>query len=191
MRIAIASLLGITLSVPLLAAPQDPVTATPVGPPARRPAGTLVMPEMYRPVAQQYKELIPGLIDGLKDVDPEVRQYCALALANLGHDALKALTEALTDSSRERRSAAAYALGQMGGQAREALPPLLKVLKDEDTGVRRAAAQALNRIVAQDQGLFGGFPVGMRGIGAPTLTPLNPPAVSNPPPLPQPDPIPE
>jgi HEAT repeat protein len=108
------------------------------------------LPKPARPAAQQYKELIPTLIEALNDSDLEVRQYSALALAAVGADALPALKEALQDKCRERRSAAAYALGQMGASAREAIPELLKTVQDEDTMVKRSAAQALSRIITRD-----------------------------------------
>src|SRR5262245_29791718 len=180
MRTLIASLVTVAFSAPQIALAQDRPPSLP--PPAF--PGAPRMPEMFRPVAQQYADLVPALIDGLKDMDPEVRQHCALALANVGRDALPQLLDALKDAYKDRRAAAAYALGQMGQQGREAVPALVNVLKDEDATVRRASSQALSRIVAQDSGVHGIFG-GMRGGYAPALgpPPFNPP-------LPTPDRIP-
>src|SRR5947207_78756 len=77
-------------------------------------------------LSQQYKDLIPSLIEALKDTDQEVRQHTALALAALGQEAIKPLSKALEDPVKEKRAAAAYALGQMGYNGQEAVPALLK-----------------------------------------------------------------
>jgi HEAT repeat protein len=140
-----------------------------------------------RPAAQQFKDLIPTLIEALKDADPEVRQNSAIALASLGQDALAPLKEALKDANKEKRAAAAYALGQMGHAGRDAMPDLLKVMKDEEVNVRRAASQAISRLVA-DEGQMFGFGMVPRGLGGfrppsgpfipapPTPTPVQAPA---------------
>jgi HEAT repeat protein len=88
------------------------------------------------------KALVAALVEALGDADP------AVALANVGPDAVEPLTAALRNKNRDSRAAAAYALGQLGGPAAPATEPLLKALKDEDTEVRRQAAQALSRIIA-------------------------------------------
>jgi hypothetical protein len=190
MRTLFASLAAVTLAAPISTRAQDAPPSAP--PPQPAFPGVPRLPELFRPVAQQYADLVPALIDGLKDADPEVRQHCALALANLGRDALPQLLEALKDSNKEGRAAAAYALGQMGGQGREAVPALLKVLKDEDAGVRRATAQALSRIVAHDSSMHNGIFPGMRGGFAPVLGgPAFGPPVITPDRFPAPDPPPK
>jgi hypothetical protein len=101
-------------------------------------------------IARQYAGLIPDLIESLKDTDADVRQHAAMALSTLGAEVLKPLTGALEDPVNEKRAAAAYALGLMGYEGREAMPALLKILKDEDASVRRAASQAISRILSDE-----------------------------------------
>jgi hypothetical protein len=123
-----------------------------------------------------FKELIPPLLDALKDHDAEVRQSAASALASIGRQAVEPLLDVLKDKdqSKEMRANAAYVLGQMGHNGQEALPALTKALKDDDRDVRRRAAFAIQRIV-KDVGAGGGmtgmmppggFPGGFPGGGA-------------------------
>ncbi|MFL5339813.1 MAG: HEAT repeat domain-containing protein [Gemmataceae bacterium] len=140
MRSPLALLIGLLTAATLGAQEPPPPLATPSVP----------EPGQTKPAAQQFKELVPALVDALKDIDPDVRQHAALALAAVGSVAVKPLTEALKDGSRERRAAAAYAIGQMGYVGRDAVPELVKLLKDEDPNVRRAAAQAISRIVSSE-----------------------------------------
>jgi hypothetical protein len=101
---------------------------------------------------REYRELIPGLLDALGDSESEVRQYAALALAGLGEEVIPHLSRALDDPNNLRRSAAAYALGQMGLAAHTAIPSLLRRLRDDDPAVRRAAAEALSRVTTANRG---------------------------------------
>lgn len=128
-------------------------TPLPSPPPLPPPPRGDFPPGFQRPghaMAQQYKELVPALIESMKDSDADVRQHAAIALATIGRDALKPVLEALKSANKEQRSAAAYALGQMGELGQEGIPELTKALKDEEVVVRRAAALALSRIVASD-----------------------------------------
>jgi HEAT repeat protein len=129
-----------------LAQPQRPLDLPPL------PAAP---PVQLRTAAAEYKELIPGLMEALKDEDSEVRQFAALALAALGREALPALMEALKDPNKEERSAAAYAIGRIGPQARESIPVLVKVLKDPEATVKRSAAEALGRVLGPDYNQVG------------------------------------
>ena len=64
-----------------VADPPDVPPPAPAGPPPglSRPG---YGPSGYDlPTAQQFKELVPGLIDALKDPDASVRQHSAMALA--------------------------------------------------------------------------------------------------------------
>lgn len=146
-----------------------------------------------RPAAQQFKELVPTLINTLGDGDAEVRQHAAAALAALGKDAVPALVEALKDNQKERRAGAAYALGQMGFFGRDAIPGLLTALKDGEATVKRSAAHALSRILSQEGGSFHfgygppGMPVGPgRPFTVPGVAPTPPPLTPLPVP-PKPD----
>jgi hypothetical protein len=122
------------------------------------------------------RDLVAALIESLRDTDSEVRQYAAVALANLGADAVEPLTVALRDKTREARAAAAYALGQIGGAARAATPQLMRALRDPEKEVRRQAAQALGRIVAADKVPANGYLVPP----PPAPPPVFPPEVRRP-----------
>jgi vesicle coat complex subunit len=126
----------------------------------------------YRPGGLDYKELIPPLIDALKDSDTEVRQSAVGALASMGHQAVPALVEVLKDKDKDKelRANVAYVLGQMGTGGQEAVPALVKLLKDDDTHVRRRAAYAIQSIVKASgepgPGMMPGMPGGP-GLGYP------------------------
>jgi hypothetical protein len=127
--------------------------------------------------ARQFKDLVPSLIDALKDTDAEVRQHAAMALAAVGPEAIKPLSDALKDPVKEKRAAAAYALGQMGALSRDAMPVLLTALKDEESAVRRSASQAISRILSADTLSYG------RAMSGATMypgRPLGPPPLSRP-----------
>jgi len=140
MRFLSPFLLSLLIGAPLFAQPPQPPTL----PGAASGAGD------SGSITRQYTDLIPELIASLKDSDADVRQHAAMALATLGADALKPLTESLSDPVKEKRAAAAYALGHMGYEGRDSMPALLKTLKDEDPSVRRAASQAISRIVSDE-----------------------------------------
>src|SRR5262249_39590605 len=105
-----------------------------------------------------FKDLIPALLDALKDNDADVRQSAASALASIGRPAIDPLVDVLRDKdqNKELRANAAYVLGQMGPHGQEALPALTKALKDDDKDVRRRVAFAIQRIV-KDVGASGGM----------------------------------
>jgi HEAT repeat protein len=143
-----------------------PATLGAVQPP---PAGRQAMPPAT-PVPT--REVVAALIDALKDADYEVRYYVATALSTLGSDAVEPLIRALEDKSATTRSAAAYALGQLGPGAAPATAALLKALKDTDTDVRRNAALALGRIIASVRA--------NALVAEPALPPLPPPTAPPP-----------
>jgi len=95
------------------------------------------------------KELVPPLIDALKDSDGEVRQAAAGALLQIGAEAVGPLVEVVKDDKKDKalRANAAYLLGHLGPAAREALPALAGALKDDNAEVRRRAAFAIGSIV--------------------------------------------
>lgn len=96
-------------------------------------------------------KVIPGLVKALGDADLTVRLNAGLALAEIGPAAVAPLTEALRDKNRDRRAAAAYALGQLGTVAQPAVPDLMRALEDDDRLVRRQAALAVGRVVARSR----------------------------------------
>jgi len=92
---------------------------------------------------------LPGLEGALKDADPMVRQYAAIAVARLGPDAKTALPElltTLTDERPETREASARALGNFGMEARMAAPALARAASDPNPLVRRTALEALGAV---------------------------------------------
>jgi HEAT repeats len=75
------------------------------------------------------------------------------ALYVLGHcraPAVPLLERSLADKNAEVRCAAAWALGNIGPDARHAVPGLRGLLEDEDWYVREAAAEALKKIKAAE-----------------------------------------
>jgi hypothetical protein len=140
--------------------PTPPVN--PFGPPQPPGAGR----------GPDFKELIPALLDALKDNDADVRQSAASALASIGRPAIDPLVDVLRDKdqNKELRANAAYVLGQMGHNAQEALPTLTKALKDDDKDVRRRAAFAVQRIV-KDMGTSGGMMGGGMMMGSGMMPP--------------------
>jgi hypothetical protein len=141
-------------------------------PPPLTPPG---YPTPTRPM--DLKELIPPLLDALKDSDADVRQSAAGALAAIGREAVAPLLKVFEDKDKDKdtRAGIAFVFGQMGAQGREALPALTKSLKDkeEDKDVRRKAVASIHLIVKDtaSKGYHGG------GVGYPM--PYGPPATGN------------
>jgi hypothetical protein len=79
--------------------------------------------------------------------DAESVRGSAQALLKMGKETVPVLMEALGDAEGEIRSAAAAALGNLGPEAGEAIPYLIKMLKEDSyTDARVHAARALGRI---------------------------------------------
>ena len=74
------------------------------------------------------------------------RRHASSALIRVGKSAVPALGEALGDADEEVRFEAALALGEIGPDAVEATPALVKALEDRFFQVRATAAQALGKI---------------------------------------------
>jgi len=85
--------------------------------------------------------------DCLKDQNPKIRCYGAVAMGKLGPDAASALTDLVRvakDSNIEVRQKVTLALGKMGTDSKETVFPILtEALKDSNRVVRVAAAQSL------------------------------------------------
>lgn len=93
-----------------------------------------------------------GVIPALDHRDQAVRERAALALKQLGPDAvpaMDALIKALGDRKEAVRRYAACALGSIGPAAQPALPALLTAMKDPSSGVREEAADALPRMAPE------------------------------------------
>jgi len=88
------------------------------------------------------------LFEALRDREAGVRSMAALALGRLGPAAVPALVGGLDHLQPEVRAGSAQALGIIGPGARRAVAALLHAARDEDAGVRLAAAAALGRVAA-------------------------------------------
>lgn len=84
------------------------------------------------------------LIAALKDGNPWVHHYVALALGKIGKDVVEPLISALKDGNVLVRHGAAVALGNT--EDSRAVEPLIAALKDGDALVRANAAEALGKI---------------------------------------------
>lgn len=94
-------------------------------------------------------DIVPSLIDGLRDVESSVRVRAAQAIGILGdkaEEAVPGLIEALKDEESYVRQWSAVALGSIGPKARAAIPALTEALLDDDQFVRDEASRALDRI---------------------------------------------
>jgi len=91
-------------------------------------------------------DAVAGLLRALGDSACVVRFKAAEGLANTGSAVVPQLTEALKDSRRDVRAAAARALRAMGAEAKQAVPALVSALEDKDYQVRRWSADALGII---------------------------------------------
>ncbi|MBT3603328.1 MAG: HEAT repeat domain-containing protein [Candidatus Latescibacteria bacterium] len=67
-------------------------------------------------------------------------------LSLVGEPAVEALTQALTHNNEDVRAHAAFALGDMGGQAESSVSSLTKAVTDESPWVRHHAVEALGTI---------------------------------------------
>lgn len=93
------------------------------------------------------KEVVPLLVDALKNGDAGVRALAAEALGQVYQtkDAVPELMEALKDEAAAVRSFAAKSLGKAGSRAREAVSLLIQALEDREASVRAEAAQTLGQ----------------------------------------------
>lgn len=90
------------------------------------------------------KTVGPLIVKLLNDSEPTVAMRALSTIADGGVEVVPALTTAL--DQREARYWACLALGEMGPQAKEAVPALIKVLEDDRPEVRLQSAIALAEI---------------------------------------------
>ncbi|MBI3591213.1 MAG: HEAT repeat domain-containing protein [Candidatus Melainabacteria bacterium] len=92
-------------------------------------------------------ETVKGLINDLKNKNSNIRINTLQVLVRLGEEANAAVPVLIKKLKSEKdlsvRNYVVYTIGSMGEKA---VPRLIKVLKDEDPGIRKGAAQALERI---------------------------------------------
>ena len=98
-------------------------------------------------------DVLPVLIDGLKDRDSWIRQISANALGPMGRHAtpaIPALMAVAANRESDARDSAIMALGRIGPAAKEALPVLLEVYRENDDPYRHQfTADALSQIDPQ------------------------------------------
>lgn len=117
------------------------------------------MKEVRRAVAQALGEI--GLSSqealsifsrSIEDEDESIREYSIIALGHQGRAArpvIQALIKRLLkDPIFDIRKDAAWALGEIGPEAKEAIPHLVEALQDEFEFVRREAIESLSKIGA-------------------------------------------
>ncbi|HZU34808.1 MAG TPA: HEAT repeat domain-containing protein [Gemmataceae bacterium] len=96
-------------------------------------------------IVERNRNLVPTLLDALKDKDETIRRNATEALRGLGSDAIPSLLEVLRGNDQELRVAAAILLGNMGPKAEVAMPALLRILrnKKEPAALRQAASKTI------------------------------------------------
>lgn len=90
---------------------------------------------LWKIVKAPPRDLLPTLLDGLKDKDADVRAGAANVLGQLGagaKPAVGALSKALADKEFTVRAEVVLALGEIGPAAKGAVPALLETLKSEE-----------------------------------------------------------
>jgi len=96
------------------------------------------------------REIVPFLIELLRDESGHIRLDGVLAIGRLSDaakDAIPELTRLLSDPDARVRSSSAVALSGMGRNAEQSIPALVKAVREDASfDVRRAAAMALRDI---------------------------------------------
>jgi HEAT repeat protein len=92
------------------------------------------------------KAVVPALQKLLRDPERDVRQEVLDALGQCGKPAVAPLMESLKDLDSNILVHAAESLGRIGPDAKEAVPTLRLLLKDDVEEVRNVAAAALKKI---------------------------------------------
>ncbi len=90
------------------------------------------LPKVLAEFGPEAVSAVPVLIDCLSIYPHD----CSPALARIGASAVPALTEVLRDRNERRRYWAAATLGRIGIPARDTVPSLRALLRDEDGAVR-------------------------------------------------------
>jgi HEAT repeat protein len=86
------------------------------------------------------------LLRAMRDRDPQVGSFAAVALGAAGGASVPGLIEALEDRDARIRSLACYGLGLMGAEAGAAVPALSARILDGELQIAEQAAWALSRI---------------------------------------------
>jgi len=101
------------------------------------------------------KPAVPELIEALRDKDDDVRIWAAIALGQIGPDAVNAVQPLLsllrTEENPQAICGAIQSLGEIGPGAESALPVLAAIAQDPKHTAQVFAAQALWRIGSKGQ----------------------------------------
>ncbi len=103
------------------------------------------------------REAMPFMVSLLGTRSPQVQYWVAKALADLGEQAVPALSGALGARRGGGKTYACLALAWMGPKAKGAAPALVKMLDDKDPAARRRAALALGCIGPETPGVMAGL----------------------------------
>jgi HEAT repeat protein len=99
-------------------------------------------------------QLKKNLKKALKDQNPEIRKWAALALGEMGERdsrLVPILIEVLKqEENKEFRSHAAIILGELEKRAAPAIPELHKALQEDDARLRKWASWALMKIAGEE-----------------------------------------
>lgn len=106
-----------------------------------------MMIERFGPEAES---TVPALIAGLNDPNPKALAFIITALGEVGAGAKETVPALLAflkgKDDKGMKPEVIYALGRIGPRAKEAVPELIPLLKDQDQRLRKAAAEALQKI---------------------------------------------
>jgi HEAT repeat protein len=109
-----------------------------------------------RPMGPQALSALPALLGALERETAgdawTAETELARGLLERRAEAVPVLAGGLKDADRDVRRGSAGALGRMGPAARSAEGALIEASRDADEGVRKAAAEALRRILAAEEG---------------------------------------
>lgn len=102
--------------------------------------------EAYKALIASGSPAVPELLKSIKDEDPEVREYAAAALGDIGDKrAVGPLLEMLKTEPK-RRYVAAWALGKLKAEA--AVDPLISALAEKNDALQKESTRALIAIGA-------------------------------------------
>ncbi len=96
------------------------------------------------------KEVVSAIARLMDDDSEKVKRYARLTLTKIGEKAVPALLSALEDPDPDVREAAAGVLGGMGPAAKSAEEGLCLAALDKEAKVRKASADALSKILAEE-----------------------------------------
>ncbi len=95
----------------------------------------------YKALISAGSPAVPDLIALLKDKDPDMQEYAAGILGNIGDERAVGPLLKMLDSSSPRRYIAAWALGKI--KSEKAIGPLIKVLGEKNDALQKEATRAL------------------------------------------------